>query len=79
MSNVNQCQVINIITIYGKVWKPQKLKYHKYFKYANMTNEFTIYDFLSNNNTFSIPSCSGLRDINKYTMDPSSKTRAVAA
>ena len=52
MSNANQFQVINIITIYGKVWKPQKLKNHKYFKYTNVTNEFTICDFLFNNNTF---------------------------
>ena len=49
----NQFQVINIITIC--IWKgvkTAKLKNHKYFKYANMTNEFTICDFLFNNNTF---------------------------
>ena len=39
MSNVNQCQFINIITIHRKVLKQQKRKYYKYFKYGNMTNE----------------------------------------
>ena len=30
----------------------RKTQDQKYFKYANVTNEFTICDFLFNNNTF---------------------------
>ena len=41
-----------------------------------MTNGLQKYDFLYDNNTFSVSSISGLRDFNKYTMDPSSRTRA---
>ena len=41
-----------------------------------MTNGLQKYDFLYDNNTFSVSSISELRDFNKYTMDPSSRTRA---
>ena len=41
-----------------------------------MTNGLPKYDFLYDNNTFPVSSISGLRDINKNTMDPSSRTRA---
>ena len=41
-----------------------------------MTNGLQKYDFLYDNNTFPVSSISRLRDINKYTMDPSSRTRA---
>ena len=41
-----------------------------------MTNGLQKYDFLYDTNTFPVSSISGLRDFNKYTMDPSSRTRA---
>ena len=41
-----------------------------------MTNGLQKYYFLYDNNTFLVSSISGLRDFNKYTMDPSSRTRA---
>ena len=43
-----------------------------------MTNGLQKYDFLYDNNTFPMSSISGLRDFNKYTMDPSSMTRVVS-
>ena len=41
-----------------------------------MSNGLPKYDFLYDNNTFPVSSISGLRDFNKNTMDPSSRTRA---
>ena len=41
-----------------------------------MSNGLPNYDFLYDNNTFPVSSISGLRDFNKNTMDPSSRTRA---
>ena len=41
-----------------------------------MSNRLPKYDFLYDNNTFPVSSISGLRDFNKNTMDPSSRTLA---
>ena len=56
--------------------KTTKPTFHKYFRQGNMTNRLSTYDFLFNNNTFWESNFNGLEDIKKYTMDPSSKTRA---
>ena len=37
---------------------------HKYFKYANMTNEIPIHDLVFNNNTFNTNRIYSFRDIN---------------
>ena len=53
-----------ISTIYRKVLNRKKFKNHNYFKYANVTTEFPIHDFLFNFNIFHPNIINGFRDMN---------------